>query len=527
MARLGFIALVLSAETLLASYLIQATPIDSLTGPAAALRQAQHWLFRFLIAYAVSLAMLGYLKAGALAPAFPARAPAPLRARYAVVHALLLVPFAYLSAMLYASASPLPFALTALAWHGCAAALALSSFASLAPLSVWTDIVRRMGRLVTYALLPAGAAVLAIHVSQRLWAPAARLTFHIVRLLLAPFRPALYTDPSTLTLGTDRFAVTIADVCSGLEGVGLMLAFCAAWLWFFRRDYYFPRALVVVPLGVILVFLLNSVRIAALVLIGDAGYERVALVGFHSQAGWIGFNLAAFLVAILAHTHPWLSRAAPARRAARARVNMTGAYLMPLLVILAAGMVAHALSTGFELLYPLRLAGALAALWAYRRGYSTLDLHFGWRGPLTGVAVFALWLLCAHWLIPRAGEPPALASLSAPLAISWILCRVLAAVFTVPVAEELAYRGYLMRRLVDSRFERVPYSAVRWPALALSALAFGLMHGALWLPATVAGVAYGMLAMRSGKLGDSIAAHGTANALLAAAVLGLGQWQLW
>jgi len=29
----------------------------------------------------------------------------------------------------------------------------------------------------------------------------------------------------------------------------------------------------------------------ALVLIGDAGYASVAIVGFHSQAGWIGFNL--------------------------------------------------------------------------------------------------------------------------------------------------------------------------------------------------------------------------------------------
>jgi hypothetical protein len=35
---------------------------------------------------------------------------------------------------------------------------------------------------------------------------------------------------------------------------------------------------------------------------------------------------------------------------------------MPLLAILAAGMIAHAVSTGFDLLYPLRLAAAVAVL---------------------------------------------------------------------------------------------------------------------------------------------------------------------
>ncbi len=535
-ARLGIIAAVIVVEMLLASYLIQMTPVDLIAGPARLLREAQHWLFRFLIAYAVSLAMLVYLRGGATRSAVAAAGlNAPLRPVWGIAHGLLLVPFAFLSAELYRISPTLPFAVLAVAWHACAIAAALALLAAMAPPSVWAKAARQTGGLPLYALLPAAAAVAAIQGSQMLWAPAARLTFGLVQVLLQSIRPTLHSDPATLTVATDRFAVTISEACSGLEGVGLMLAFCAAWLWCFRREYYFPRALLVVPLGVLLVFLLNAVRIAALVLIGDAGFERVATVGFHSQAGWIGFNFAAFAIAILAQRNPWLSRTARAPRARAAghaagvsnAVNATAAYLMPLLVILAAGMIAHALSSGFDLLYPLRLAGAIAALWLYRRAYAGLDLRFSWRALLVGAALFGVWAGFASFLTVPTPEPPPLTSLPHALRAAWIGCRLLAVTVTVPLAEELAYRGYLMRRLIDPRFESVAFAAVRWPALALSALAFGIMHGGMWLPGTLAGLAYGAIAKKTGRLGEAIAAHGATNALLAGYVLLFHQWQLW
>ena len=538
-ARIVVFAALLALETLVASYLIQATPRGTLTGPAQVVRLFQHWFFRFVIAYAMSLGILVYLRKDEFATLFTSADHAPVRARYGILHALLLVSFVYLSALLYTSSSTASFTLLALAWHACGAAAALALLAALAPLSVWGHAARQTASLALFAAVPAAAAVAAINTSQMLWGPAAELTFRIVAILLHPLLPALMSDPATRTLDSGRFAVQIADVCSGLEGVGLMLAFCAAWLWFFRREYYFPRAFIVVPLGVALVFLLNILRIAVLVLIGDAGYERVAILGFHSQAGWIGFNLAAFAVAILAHTNPWLSRTAGTRRTLRdgqiapggsgdsAEINWTAAYLMPLLAVLAAGMISHALSAGFESLYPLRLAAALAMLWIYRRAYAQLDLRFSWRGPVVGVLVFLLWAACAAFMTSPAGEPALLSSMSVPARGVWIGCRVLAAVVTVPIAEELAYRGYLLRRLVAARFESVPYSAARWPALAVSSVAFGIMHGGLWLPGIAAGLAYGALAVRTNRLGECIAAHAVTNALLAAYVLGFDQWQLW
>ena len=72
-----------------------------------------------------------------------------------------------------------------------------------------------------------------------------------------------------------------------------MIAFGIVWLLLFRKESRFPQALVLIPAGVVLIYLLNAARIAALILIGDAGAERIALGGFHSQAGWIAFNLVA------------------------------------------------------------------------------------------------------------------------------------------------------------------------------------------------------------------------------------------
>ena len=103
----------------------------------------------------------------------------------------------------------------------------------------------------------------------------------------------------------------------------------------------------------------------------------------------------------------------------------------------------------------------------------------------------------------------------------------MAAVFTVPLAEELAYRGYLMRRLSHREFDSVPFRSVRWPALAISAVVFGVAHGALWLPGIAAGVAFGWLLMHTGRIGESVVAHALANGLIAASVLAANQWQLW
>jgi CAAX prenyl protease-like protein len=200
---------------------------------------------------------------------------------------------------------------------------------------------------------------------------------------------------------------------------------------------------------------------------------------------------------------------------------------MPLLAIMATGVLTKAMSDGFEILYALRLVAGLALLFLYRQTVASLDWHWTWRGPAAGLMVFIVWMVAAHFWVPEAAMPQPLAALPPGLRGTWIASRIAAAALTVPIAEELAYRGYLMRRLSNADFESVPFRSVRWPAIGATAVVFGAVHGALWLPAVAAGFTYGLLLTRRGQFGEAVIAHATSNALIAASVLGWNQWQLW
>jgi CAAX prenyl protease-like protein len=144
-----------------------------------------------------------------------------------------------------------------------------------------------------------------------------------------------------------------------------------------------------------------------------------------------------------------------------------------------------------------------------------------------GLAAGGLWIGFDHWTDAVETMPETLSSVSAPTRGAWILVRALAAILTVPIAEELAYRGFLMRRIVAAEFENVPYARAGWLGLIASAVIFGVAHGHFWAPGILVGLGFGWLAMRTGKLGEAVIAHACANAGVAAYVLLFDQWQLW
>jgi CAAX prenyl protease-like protein len=89
----------------------------------------------------------------------------------------------------------------------------------------------------------------------------------------------------------------------------------------------------------------------------------------------------------------------------------------------------------------------------------------------------------------------------------------------MPLVEELAFRGYLMRRLRAADFDSVSPSSVGASALLVSSAVFGVCQASSWLAGVCAGVVFGLVYMRTGRLGEAVAAHVTANALIAAAAL--------
>ena len=100
-------------------------------------------------------------------------------------------------------------------------------------------------------------------------------------------------------------------------------------------------------------------------------------------------------------------------------------------------------------------------------------------------------------------------------------CRMVA-----PIVEELAFRGFLLRRLIASDFTKVPYDKWHWPAVLISSLAFAAAHQQ-WIGGFAAGVLYAYAQKRRGLLSDAIVAHAVTNALIAIQVLFAGHWSLW
>ncbi len=481
---------------------------------------------RFLVSFIVVFAAFAYLRSRPLLHSLSLRVEGlPVKWPMVALHSAAMASFFALGSRLYGNQPSNGMAVLFLLAGVCGI---VSAAVALIPLAVWFDLARQSRALFLYGFAAAAAANFATHPSRTLWGPFMELTFRMVRWMVAPLVPGLTTDFSIMKIATPNFSVRIAAECSGLEGAGLMLVFGLVWLWLFREEMRFPQSLALLPLGVVAIFLLNAIRIAALILIGNAGAPSVALGGFHSQAGWILFNLVAFGLCVLSLYSPWFA-AEPrtAARAAKAEDNAVP-YLLPFLAILAAGMIAHAASSNFEWLYPLRVVAALACLYLLRSWYRELTWTVHWIAPLCGIAVFLIWIAPGLWTHTAGGTMPAALASSSPWArYAWIAARLLGAVIIVPIAEELAFRAFLLRRLATPSFTTISPQAVGWAAIGISSFLFGLMHGGRWMEGTVAGALYAYSYRRSGSLGDAVAAHATTNALLAGCVLGLQQWSFW
>ena len=377
-------------------------------------------------------------------------------------------------------------------------------------------------------LLAWGAGI----VTLELWAPMSTVTLNAVAALLEVFVTPIVYDPTEAAVGTESFWVNVAPVCSGYEGIGLVIAFLTAYLVVFRDRFRFPQVLVLVPIAIVGVWTLNVVRIVALIIIGDLWSPDIAIGSFHSKAGWIFFCAVALGTVWVSDHTAWFAR--DPQRAKKRTVNPSAPFLLPLLCVIAAALLTGLVAEGFDYLYPVRVGVAITALTWFRRDYvAGLRQHlrgrpiWSWQAVAIGVGVYAIWIL--FWGLGHSGvdaAPAALGELSGTAAFIWIAARIIGSTITVPIVEELAFRGFLLRRLIARDFTKVPYETFRASAVILSSLAFAAVHQQ-WVAGFVAGVAYAYAQGRRGLLSDAIIAHAVTNALIAAQVLLLGDWSLW
>jgi len=534
--RLLALTILFAVELLLISVWLDDAALISRGGLLGLAGHWGAWAVRGIVGFAAIFVTFAYLKSkAALTEISHQVKPLPVNLRLLAGHAVAMAVFGSASWALYGNhvGGSATGPVTLIWFLSGVCGIVLGAFAFM-PRLLWARIIHDTGHLWAYTLLAVIFACVAGGYSRVLWQPSSRLTYALVKSLLGLFVSGIIANPATMHLGTTKFAVEIAPECSGYEGVGLILVFGVVWLWFFRDECRFPRALILIPAGVVIMYLLNAARITGLILIGNAGATRVALGGFHSQAGWIAFNAVALGFSLAARRLPWLTNTghtmtAVAEPSTDSSDNSAATYLLPFLTILAVGMVTAAASRDFQWLYPLRFFAAAGALWFLRKRYAAVDWSFGWFGPAMGVLAFAIWLGMDALLNTRTHDaiPDALAGTTPAIRATWIAFRVLAAVITVPIAEELAFRGFLIRRFISADIEAVPPQSFTWLGLGITSVAFGILHGNLWFAGILAGLLYAWALLRRGRIGEAIVAHATTNALLAAYVLLFDKWHLW
>ena len=197
--------------------------------------------------------------------------------------------------------------------------------------------------------------------------------------------------------------------------------------------------------------------------------------------------------------------------------------------------------------YALRTVVCLVLfVWMYPScGYARLRIRNLPLAFLVGGAIFAVWVLpesrwierwpalrdlYLRWAVLPLGTRPAPPTVFpfAPDVCGWLLAlvRLAGSALVIAPIEEFFWRGLAYRRLIGKEFTKIDLGTLRWPILFAVSVCFGLEHDR-WLVGIMAGLAYGLLMIRTRDIWAAVAAHGVTNFLLGLYVLAMGAYQFW
>ncbi len=173
-------------------------------------------------------------------------------------------------------------------------------------------------------------------------------------------------------------------------------------------------------------------------------------------------------------------------------------------------------------------------LWIYRRDYSEITLKDLFEGRKTalsifsGLLVFFLWVNM-DWTLGANGKPPGFnPDVFSSQGIKWLIIsiRVSGAVIIVPIMEELFWRSFLLRYLINSNFLSVAIGRFSFFSCIAVAILFGLEHHYVFA-GIMAGLVFNIIYYISRSIVQCILCHAVANLGLAIYVLNSGHWNFW
>lgn len=179
-------------------------------------------------------------------------------------------------------------------------------------------------------------------------------------------------------------------------------------------------------------------------------------------------------------------------------------------------------------LYPLKTLIVGVVILFCARDFPPLERGSTGLALLVGAVVFVLWVL-PEGLYPTLGTPAGVNpfdELTRPQAWTWVFFRILGATVVVAVMEEVFWRGFILRWLVNPDFRGVAMGTFTWTSFLITSALFAVEHDR-WLVGLVAGLAYNLLLYRTRSLYACVVAHGVTNLVLGVYVLRTGQWSFW
>lgn len=191
-------------------------------------------------------------------------------------------------------------------------------------------------------------------------------------------------------------------------------------------------------------------------------------------------------------------------------------------------------ATTLYYLYPVKTLVVAYLLYRYRKEYRELTLKDLANIPTTlavcatGLLVFFLWIRM-DWTIGAAGNSQGFNPTLLPgreVQIIMTIFRVAGAVLVVPLMEELFWRSFLIRYVIDNNFEKIRIGTFTWGSFLLTVVLFGAEHNYIYA-GIMAGVVYNLILYRTRSLAQCVLAHAVTNLALAIYVVATGKWQFW
>lgn len=218
------------------------------------------------------------------------------------------------------------------------------------------------------------------------------------------------------------------------------------------------------------------------------------------------------------------------------------AYIAPFALYIVCSQFLSDSPDNYPLLYSgtVALTGAAAFILLWRKKVFTVHTRI-LPGILVGIVGIIAWIfICSlnleqnlmaylpEWLQPddRAAFNPFTAIDSRTGQYGFIAIRLFGLAVLVPVIEEVFWRGFLARWIVDQNWESQPIGHFTPASFIWITALFTLAHPE-WFAAAVYCILINLLLMWKKDLWNCIVAHAISNLLLGIYVLQLKAWALW